>query len=68
MISHHEHNEDESAKGILILLEQGKSVALVTDAGMPCISDPGYKLVFLVQRAGDRGDMSCRGLRQCRQP
>ena len=52
MISHHEHNEDESANGIIMLLEQGKCVALVTDAGMPCISDPGYKLVSLAREQG----------------
>ena len=52
MISHHEHNEDESAKGIINLLERGEDVALVTDAGMPCISDPGYKLVSLARETG----------------
>ncbi len=52
MISHHEHNEKNSAEGIVLLLEQGKDVALVTDAGMPCISDPGYKLVSLSRQMG----------------
>jgi 16S rRNA (cytidine1402-2'-O)-methyltransferase len=52
LISHHEHNEDESAKGIVNLLEQGTEVALVTDAGMPCISDPGYKLISLARSMG----------------
>lgn len=52
LISHHEHNEDQSANGIAQLMEQGKNIALVTDAGMPCISDPGYKLVSLVRERG----------------
>ena len=52
LISHHEHNEDQSANGIVQLLEQGKNIALVTDAGMPCISDPGYKLVSLARERG----------------
>ena len=52
LISHHEHNEEQSANGIVQLLEQGKHIALVTDAGMPCISDPGYKLVSLAREKG----------------
>ncbi len=52
MISHHEHNEENSADGIVMLMEQGLNVALVTDAGMPCISDPGYKLVHLARSRG----------------
>ena len=52
MISHHEHNEVESSNGIMLLLEQGKNVALVTDAGMPCISDPGYRLVSMARENG----------------
>jgi len=52
LISHHEHNEEASANGIINLLEEGKNVALVTDAGMPCISDPGYKLVSLARENG----------------
>ena len=57
LISHHEHNEDQSANGIAQLLEQGKNIALVTDAGMPCISDPGYKLVSLAHEKGY--DVTC---------
>ncbi len=47
LISHHEHNETNSSKGILELLEQGDSLALVSDAGTPQISDPGFKLIEL---------------------
>jgi 16S rRNA (cytidine1402-2'-O)-methyltransferase len=45
VISYHEHNKEASGSKILELLKEGKTVALVSDAGMPCISDPGYELV-----------------------
>ena len=45
LISHHQHNETQSANGLLELLRQGQNVALVSDAGYPAISDPGYELV-----------------------
>ena len=44
-IAFHEHNEDRAGERILGLLRSGSSVALVTDAGTPGISDPGYSLV-----------------------
>ena len=44
-IPFHEHNEDKAGPKIMALLAQGKSVALVTNAGTPGISDPGYTLV-----------------------
>jgi 16S rRNA (cytidine1402-2'-O)-methyltransferase len=44
-IAFHEHNEARAGERILALLEEGKSVALVTSAGTPGISDPGYTLV-----------------------
>ncbi len=44
-ISCHEHNEVEAAAKIIALLESGHSVAYVSDAGYPCISDPGSRLV-----------------------
>jgi 16S rRNA (cytidine1402-2'-O)-methyltransferase len=44
-IPFHEHNEERAGARILDLLRQGKSVALVTNAGTPGISDPGYTLV-----------------------
>lgn len=52
-IAFHEHNEDKAGERILGLLREGKSVALVTDAGTPGISDPGYSLV---RRAIDAGE------------
>ena len=43
--SYHEHNENEKAEKLLQLLQEGMAIALVSDAGMPGISDPGYKLI-----------------------
>lgn len=45
LISYHEHNKQQSGKKIIELLKEGKDVALVSDAGMPSISDPGYEIV-----------------------
>lgn len=45
VMSYHEHNKEVSGKKILEKLDEGKTVALVSDAGMPCISDPGYDIV-----------------------
>ena len=52
LISLHQHNETAMADKILTLLDAGKSVALVTDAGTPGISDPG---AILVKRAREQG-------------
>lgn len=41
----HEHNEDAATPAVLGMLRQGKRVALVSDAGVPLVSDPGYRLV-----------------------
>lgn len=51
-ISFHEHNEQRVGKKIMGLLEEGKSVALVTNAGTPGISDPGFTLVRSAVEAG----------------
>lgn len=51
-MSFHEHNEQLAGERILALLAQGKSVALVTNAGTPGIADPGFTLV---RRAIERG-------------
>lgn len=45
LISYHEHNKEKSGKHIIQLLEEGKKVAIVSDAGMPAISDPGFDIV-----------------------
>ncbi|KGE71585.1 16S rRNA (cytidine(1402)-2'-O)-methyltransferase [Spirochaeta lutea] len=52
MISCHGHNEDRSAQRIIQELEQGRSIAYVSDAGTPGISDPGTVLVRRVRQAG----------------
>ena len=52
VIAHHEHNEAESAQALLEALESGKSIALVSDAGTPLISDPGFRLVGAARAAG----------------
>ncbi|HKV47865.1 MAG TPA: 16S rRNA (cytidine(1402)-2'-O)-methyltransferase [Candidatus Acidoferrales bacterium] len=52
LVSYHEHNELTRSPEIVIDLEQGASVALVSDAGMPAISDPGQRLVSLCLRHG----------------
>ncbi len=49
-ISYHEHNEFTRAAELVMRLEQGQSIGLVTDAGMPGISDPGFRLVTLAAR------------------
>ncbi|MFN3882407.1 MAG: 16S rRNA (cytidine(1402)-2'-O)-methyltransferase [Nitrincola lacisaponensis] len=52
LISVHDHNEVARAEMIIDQLSQGKRVALVSDAGTPLISDPGYALVRRVREAG----------------
>lgn len=47
LISYHEHNKYEKGGHIVELLKSGKNIALVSDAGMPAISDPGEELVRL---------------------
>lgn len=54
LASYHEHNEITRAPEIVIELEQGAKVALVSDAGTPAISDPGHRLVSLCLRHGIR--------------
>ena len=52
LVSYHVHNEITRAPEIVIELEQGAKVALVSDAGTPAISDPGHRLVSLCLRHG----------------
>lgn len=52
LISVHEHNERQSAEKLLTNLQIGESIALVTDAGTPGISDPGAIVVKIVREAG----------------
>ena len=51
-ISYHEHNEQQRAAELIELLKQGSDVAVVSDAGTPSISDPGFRLVRAAVDAG----------------
>jgi len=48
----HEHNEDARTAQVLALLREGRRIALVSDAGTPLVSDPGYRLVRAAIAAG----------------
>jgi len=50
LVSYHEHNELTRAPELVVAMEQGAQIALVSDAGMPLVSDPGYRLVTLCLR------------------
>jgi len=54
LLALHQHNERGAAEKVIALLQQDKSVALVTDAGTPAVSDPGAVLVEAVRTAGFR--------------
>lgn len=52
LVSLHEHNEAQRSDELLALLKTGSSIALVSDAGTPLISDPGYRLLAAARAAG----------------
>lgn len=52
LTSYHEHNKQQKGQYLIEQLKTGKNIAVVTDAGMPGISDPGYDLVILAVEAG----------------
>jgi 16S rRNA (cytidine1402-2'-O)-methyltransferase len=52
LLSYHEHNEAEAAAGLIAKLEAGETVALISDAGTPLVSDPGYRIVAAARRKG----------------
>jgi len=52
LISYHEHNEEARASQLLERLQDGASLALISDAGTPCIADPGYRLVSRCREEG----------------
>ncbi len=62
---YHEHNAAEARPKLLARLADGQAVALVSDAGTPLISDPGYKLVREASDAGSRGHSRCRAPPRC---
>lgn len=51
-LSYHEYNETQAAPGLMRLLLEGKKVVLVSDAGMPGLSDPGYRILNLCREQG----------------
>lgn len=52
IVSYHEHNKEMSGRQLMERLEKGQAIALVSDAGMPVISDPGYELVASALASG----------------
>ena len=52
MMSCHKFNEIQRAEQIVERIEEGQAIAMVTDSGMPCISDPGSRVVLLCREAG----------------
>lgn len=54
LIALHEHNEVQAAARLIALLREGKSIALISDAGTPAVSDPGARAVAAVRQAGLR--------------
>jgi len=52
LISYHDNNEINQAKNLVNKLNNDESIALISDAGTPCISDPGYRLVHLAKKEG----------------
>lgn len=51
-LAYHEYNEMQAAPGLLKLLQQGRPVVLVSDAGLPGLSDPGYRVLSLCREHG----------------
>jgi 16S rRNA (cytidine1402-2'-O)-methyltransferase len=54
LVSYHEHNESVRSEELVAKMQSGASVALVSDAGMPLVSDPGYRVVMAAIREGIR--------------
>ena len=52
MISYHEHNEAAATERLIAELDGGRSVALISDAGTPLVSDPGFRIVAAARKAG----------------
>ncbi|MCH8199583.1 MAG: hypothetical protein IIA54_05900 [Chloroflexi bacterium] len=52
LLSYNEHNEEAGAKGLAARAQAGDDIAVISDAGMPGISDPGFRVVQEAIRAG----------------
>ena len=59
-VAYHEHNADAAGPKLIAALQAGKTVALVSDAGTPLVSDPGYRLVATARIVAD--ELSAAGL------
>ncbi len=57
-MSLHDHNEEERCKELLLLFAQGKTCALISDAGTPLMADPGFRLVRLCRQEGIKVSMA----------
>ena len=64
LVAYHEHNAEEMRPSVLARLRAGEALALVSDAGTPLVSDPGYKLVEAAAQEGLKV-APCRGRRPC---
>ena len=54
LVSFHDHNEKDRVAGLIAELSAGKNIALVSDAGTPCVHDPGFRLVRAAHAANIR--------------
>ena len=52
LVSYHDHNEQQRQEELLLRLHAGENIALISDAGTPCIADPGYRLIASCHAAG----------------
>jgi len=52
MVAYHEHNEDQKTPELIEQVQAGKNIALISDAGTPLLSDPGFRLVAAAHQAG----------------
>ena len=52
LVSYNDHSEEKKAESILSLLREGKNIALISDAGMPVMADPGYIVIRACRREG----------------
>src|SRR3982751_3685867 len=52
LVAYHEHNETEAAEALVSQIAAGKSIAVVSDAGTPALSDPGFRVVRACRRRG----------------
>jgi 16S rRNA (cytidine1402-2'-O)-methyltransferase len=52
LVSYHDHNEQQRQEELLLRLRAGENIALISDAGTPCIADPGYRLIASCHAAG----------------